>query len=423
MLIPTTLLVNDSRIIQGLMDGSLKRFGGVIREAATGRIVRHLAESPGLTNYLMKLPFSPVLGGASLVTSVADLAINVVGHGITIHKLNQVQQTLTSVLQVSQIAAGASVLNLGVSIAGFAYMGYKLHQIQNSLDKVQKSLEAGFNRVEERLDNLSGQLAYLHLLVEHSRQEQQRLGTVIAELHRAILIKEMADLRAEILARSRFPDSSAQDALKVASRVRMVLSDQAMQTKPNLDARTMLVTDIAIQGWAIATATEAHLLLETGQIREAQEVLAIEVPRFKEIATRWADALLADERPQLATAYRFAAPRFKEHISPVRVERIAYISSVDSSLSKDQIRRRKKDVEVEFKMSYSSQLDEKWTHCQIAVAEYLDALSELSARLESLQAFANLCMSRGVKSSREILPGTDTEPGVYLLSAEEVGMS
>ena len=412
MLINTTLLANDTVIVKGLLDGSLKRFGSVIRQTATGQIVRHLAESPSLTNRLKTLPLSPVLGGASLVTDV-------IGHGTTIHKLSQVQQMLSSVLQVTQIAAGASVLNLGVSIAGFAYMGYKLNQIQNSLDNVQKSMEAGFNRIEECLGNLSGQLAYLHLLVEHSRQEQQRLGKAISELHRAVLIKEMADLRAEILDRSRCPDSPARDALKVASRVRMVLSDQAMQATPELNAQTMLLTDVAIQGWAIATATEAYLLLETGQIHDAQELLAFEVPRFQGNTVQWADALLADEQPQLATAYRFATHRFKQHIGSERIERIAYISSVDNSLSKDKIRRRKNDAELEFEMFYSSQLDEKWTHRQIAVAEYLDALSELSARLETLQAFADLCESRGVKSSREILPGADAEPGLYALPADD----
>ncbi len=75
-------------------------------------------------------------------------------------------------------------------------------------------------------------------------------------------------------------------------------------------------------------------------------------------------------------------------------------------------------------MSYSSsKFDQAWTHRQIAVAEYLDAISELSARLESLESFADLCESRGVKSSSEILPGADTEPGIYILSAEEEGMS
>lgn len=76
-------------------------------------------------------------------------------------------------MQLSQISAGASVLNLGVSVAGFVYMGYELHQIQNSLDTIQKSMDAGFNQIDERLEVLSGQLAYLHWLVEDNRQEKK----------------------------------------------------------------------------------------------------------------------------------------------------------------------------------------------------------------------------------------------------------
>ena len=66
-------------------------------------------------------------------------------------------------------------------------------------------------------------------------------------------------------------------------------------------------------------------------------------------------------------------------------------------------------------MSYSSKFDEAWTHRQIAIAVYLDTLSELSARLDSLQSFAALCESRNVLSSRDILPNYDAEASLYLL--------
>lgn len=67
-------------------------------------------------------------------------------------------------------------------------------------------------------------------------------------------------------------------------------------------------------------------------------------------------------------------------------------------------------------MSYSdTKFDLAWTYRQIAIAEYLDSLSELSARLESLESFADLCESKGVKSSQEIIPGNDAEPGIYVL--------
>lgn len=436
MLIDTTLLVNNPEIIKGLFDGSMTRHGSVIRWAAGtangGQIVRHLAETPGLTSKLMTVPFSPILGG-----------VDVIGHGLTYHKLMGIEKTLSSVMGLTQIAAGASVLNLGVSIAGFAYMGYKLHQIQKTLGDIQQSMEAGFNRVEaglnriennliagfnhldqrlnrvdKGLDIISGQLAYLYLLVEDSRQKQKSLAQAISHLHQAMLIKEIGALKAELDDRARFPNESPRSAIKTASRVRLFLSNQAMQATPELDAEIMLNADVSIQGWAVATATEANLLLEIGKHQEAKELLAVEVPQFKQVAERWGKALINNESSYLSTAYRFSNSRFKNHITPERVERITEISISDRTLSPDQIRGKKTHVDVEFEMSYSSaKFDQTWTDRQIAVAEYLDGLSELSARLEGLESFANMCESKGVKSSREIMPGADTEPGIYLLSS------
>ena len=419
---------------KGLLNGSMQRYGSVIRWAAGtengGQIFRHLAETPGLTSKLMTVPFSPILGG-----------VDVIGHGLSYHKLMGIEKTLSSVMGLTQITAGASVLNLGVSIAGFAYMGYKLHQIQQNLGHIQQSMEEGFNRVEaglnriennliagfnhidnrlnrvdEGLNIISGQLAYLYLLVEDSRQKQKSLAKAISHLHQAMLIKEIAALKAELYDRSLFPDESPRSAIKTASSVGLFLSNQAMQATPELDAEIMLNADVSIQGWAVAIATEANLLLEIGKHQEAKELLALQIPQFKQVAERWGKALINDENTYLSTAYRFTNSRFKNHITSERVERITEISPSDRTLSPDQIRGKKNYVDVEFEMSYSSaKFDRAWTHRQIAVAEYLDGLSELSARLEGLESFANLCESKGVKSSREILPGPDTEPGIYIL--------
>lgn len=436
MLIDTTLLVNNPEIIKGLLDGSMQRHGSVIRWAAGtangGQIFRHLAETPGLTSKLMTVPFSPILGG-----------VDVIGHGLSYHKLMGIEKTLSSVMGLTQITAGASVLNLGVSIAGFAYMGYKLHQIQENLGHIQQSMEEGFklvetglnriennliagfnhidnrlNRVDEGLNIISGQLAYLYLLVEDSRQKQKSLAKAISHLHQAMLIKEIAALKAELYDRSLFPDESPRSAIKTASCVGLFLSNQAMQATPELDAEIMLNADVSLQGWAVAIATEANLLLEIGKHQEAKELLALQIPLFKQVAERWAKALINDENTYLSTAYRFTNSRFKNHIASERVERITEISPSDRTLYPDQIRSKKINVDVEFEMSYSSaKFDQTWTHRQIAVAEYLDGLSELSARLEGLESFANLCESRGVNSSREILPGADSEPGIYILSS------
>lgn len=408
MIINPTFLIKDPAIIQGLISGTLTRHGGVIRETATGQIVRHLVESPALTNNLMTFAANPLLGAASVVTDVA-------GHGITIHKLNQVQQMLTPILGLSQIAAGASVLNVGISAVGFAYMGYKLNQIQTSLGKMHQLMEAGFNHIDDRLDALSGQLAYLHLLVQENRQGQIQLADAINQLHRTILIKEIAELRAELIDKDRFPNTSIQSALKVASKVRMIMSDQVLQIMPELEPQKMLLADVATQGWAVATATEAYLLLEVGMFEEAEELVSLEVPRFKQNAEQWTDKLLKIERPELNTAYRFTAPLFKQHISQERVKRIANVSSGDRNLSLEKKQEKQDDIAVEFQMSYASQLDRHWVYQQVAIAEYLDTFSELSARLETLQDFTTLCQKTGVKSSRELLPETQSDSTWYIL--------
>jgi len=414
MLINTTLSASPE-IMRGLMDGTLKRCGGVVRDSGTGRIVKHLVESPNFTRNLINLPSSPI-------TSGARLAVDAVGQGITINKLNNVQQSLqtlqgtaSSILGMSQIAAGASILNLGVSIAGFLYMNHKLDQLRSSINNLQTSVDEGFSRIDNRLDVLSHQLGYIQLIVQHSRQEQQVLSKAVTELHRAILIQEIANLQAELHNLSRFPDSSPKDSLKATTKSRIFLSDQALQVEPNLDARSLMISDVAIQGWAASTATEVYILLDNGLIQEAKQVIDTEVPRFRDAANRWAKALLKAEHPELSTAYRFADPKFRNDILPERVERIARISPADSSLSKEQITSKKKDVEVEFDMSYSSQYDESWKNSQIGVSEYLDSLSELADRLESVQAFANLCEDRDVKSSRELLPPKDTKPEIYII--------
>ena len=422
MQIETTLLLENKTIIQGLFDGTLKRYGSVIRETNTGRIVGYLCESPGLTKQQQTCSFPSIItenasGASSIIKTVLGnskpVNANTLGK-ISVSSLG-IEQSLSSILQVSQIAAGASILNLGVSIAGFAYMGYKLNQIQTSLGQMQQSMEKGFNSINERLDLLSGQLAYIHLLVEDSRQKQEHLAQAIANLQRTIFLKEISDLAAETLNHNRFPDTSPMSFLKVASRVRLFLSNQSMQATPELEPETMLNCDLAVQGWVAATAVEANLLLEIGNIQEAKNFLTEEVSKFRDFVFRWSDELISDENPRLATAYRFISPRLKKNISSERVQRIANISTCDFSLSNDRIRRRKNDVEVEFDMSSDSQFDQTWIYRQIAIAEYLDAFSELLARLESLQFFADLCESQNIKSSKNILPDANAESGLYLL--------
>jgi len=421
MLIPTTLIATLP-IIQGLASGSLVRYGSVIRHAAGtaqgGQIVAHLSEAAGLTSQLATLAIAPPLGAA-------QIAMNGIGHIATFNKLVGIdrkiiglQQTAAQILGVTQIAAGASVLGLGVSIAGFAYMGYKLHQTQKSITQLQQTVNQGFTRIEDILGQMSAQLAYIHLLLEDNRQQQQRIIDAIAHLHQAFLIREIANLQAELENLKRFPDDSPQAALKVATAARIFLANQATQIQLQPEPNNLLLVDIATQGWAVATATEAQLLLKHGHIQDAQDLLRETVPQLQHHAENWGRTIIHDPRPELNTAQRFATPLFKPHITAERVDRIIRISPIDQNLGSDRAHRKRTEAEVELTMSRTKpQIDQHWQRRQIALAEYLDTISELTARLDSLLAFADLCAAQNVKSSTQLLPPADAQPGLYLLPA------
>lgn len=410
MLIDTTLLANDQALIDGLADGRLRRFGGVIRDNTNGRIVKHLLEAPETSEELVETPLNSLLGRSGGFARR-------VGQRVVIPYAGAVQDTLSAILQVSQIGAVASVINLGVSAVGFAYMGYKLNQLQQAMSAMQERLSVGLDRVDSKLSKLTKQLDYLLVLAETNRYEQQRLGEAIAELHRALLVRELAEMQAWLDQLSRFPDDSRKEALLVASKARRVLADQALRATPELEPRVMLIADISIRGWAASTAMEANLLMELGQHRAARQLIEGEQPRFARLSERWAEALLTDQRPQLQTAYRFNAPRFQDHIQPERVERIARLHSPDRLLSADRRRLAADEAELELGLSYNAHLDERWTSQQLAVAEYLDGLSELSSRLEAIGSFAQECDIRKLSSSREALPERGTPPGIYVLPA------
>lgn len=405
MLIPT-LLFASAPIVTGLLDGSLVRYGSVIREAGTGRIVKHLAESTGLTSLLMGTPAAPII-------SAANSVVNTLGHQATQQKIEVLQRTATKILSFSQVAAGASVLNLGVSVIGFKYMHFRMNQLQNSIIDLRNIVEAGIVDINSKLDTLSGQLAYLQILAVQSSTE---ILDAISDLHRAIFIQTLAKLQAELDSLHRFPDSSPRDALKVLAETRAFFIDQAHQIPTERQARYLLLSDIALKGWAVSLATESQLLIKHGYLKDATDILNSEVPRFRQLSQKWCVALLPADRPQLQTVYSYNAPRFAPYISTERIQRIARLSPSDQSLTPEQHFRKEHNLSVEFQMTYFQELDKLWYLTQVSLAEYLDALSELTERLESLQSFAHLCEHLNQKDPYQLIPADPKS--LYLFDAE-----
>lgn len=373
-------------IIKGLENGSLKRHGSVIKETETGNIVCYLLESQRETD---RLPISSSQKVSLVINSVKQIA-----------------------LQMSQTTPLASALTLCGSLYVFAQMNRKLNELQTDLYDIQTLVEDKINIISQNINRIYDLLAV-------NRQEQQNIMEAVDELHQAFLIQNISKLQAAIKTRNSFPDTPVHNTFQVASEVGIFLSQQARQREVGIDKR-MLITDIAIKGWVMATATQGYLLLEIGNIDEARTLLNQEVQALKDIVVKWADSLLSNEGvDDISTAYRFTYSIFTERgIEREQVDRIAYISTKDEygKLCQDKIEEKILNMNAEFTMSTASRTftDENWIKTQKAVAEYLDTWSELLARLESLQYFANLCKNKGVKNSLELLPGNDTEPGLYL---------
>ncbi|MDJ0535927.1 MAG: lipase family protein [Xenococcaceae cyanobacterium MO_207.B15] len=367
-------------IIQGLQNGTLKRHGSVIKDNQTGNIVCYLFEQP--PNETEESPISRP------------------------REISLVQIPL----QMSSIATGASVLNLGISLAGFAHMNTKLNQMQTALNELNQSLETRANLIEDRLDILC-------LRVEDIQQKQDSIIQALSDNNHKLILMNIADLKAAIEMLYLRPDKPRDNILQTVIAKRFFLLTQVEQHQPTLDSQNILFTDFVIKAWVVATATQAYLMLEDGNIDQAQNFLNEEVTKFRNITRSWADQLIAHEYPNIATAYRFTADVFRNrNISQEQVDRIAYISSVDENLTQEEIEEKLLQVEVEFLLTdYEQELNHpEWIEKQIFVARYLDTLSELLARLESLQAFTELCNSQDVESIRNILPVNDAQPGLYL---------
>ena len=147
----------SDEITRGLANGSLQRWGGIIRVTkgypGAGEIVTHLRDVVSVA--------SQVSTPASAANLVSSVAANV--------QLHQVSSQLSQVMQLTQVAAAASVLNLGVSAVGFAVMNHKLNRLQESVGKLDGRLVQLAADNSRRFDDIDGKLVELRYLVTGER--------------------------------------------------------------------------------------------------------------------------------------------------------------------------------------------------------------------------------------------------------------
>jgi hypothetical protein len=127
--------------LAGLADGTLGRFGTVIKNLDTGKIVSHLQETPvaqGIFESLAENPLNP-LGAVQTVSSVYS---NV--------QLAQVKSMLESLELLQYANLGLSAAGLGVSAVGFVVINQKLKKIESQISDLSDRMDGHFQNLIER---------------------------------------------------------------------------------------------------------------------------------------------------------------------------------------------------------------------------------------------------------------------------------
>jgi len=149
------------QFLPGLASGELVRYGAILKDAGTGRILGHLQES-GAAQSLLSHALTSSTSPLSLVSSVTNV-------GTGVYTAVQVRQlkAMIETLQVLQIATlGASLAGVGVSVAGFLYMRQRFNSLDGRIERLVDTVTAGFE--EQRRSALRHQMSRTKALVQRA---------------------------------------------------------------------------------------------------------------------------------------------------------------------------------------------------------------------------------------------------------------
>lgn len=165
-----------ARFLSGLADGSLSRFGTIIKDNASGKIVAHVQESgvgQNLISSIVGSPFAPLNAISSIVANF---------------QLAQLK-TLVESLRALQFAnLGVAAAGVGVSVVGFAVMNAKLKNLESAVKQVSLELEKQFaelynEQLRRELSDLRGALEGVEL-AQRLKDPRSELNSLASSLTR-----------------------------------------------------------------------------------------------------------------------------------------------------------------------------------------------------------------------------------------------
>ncbi|MBB4070268.1 hypothetical protein GGQ18_002877 [Salinibacter ruber] len=383
-----TLGAEQYEILEGLENGKLRRFGGVIRKSPGtsdgGEIVAHLRD---------------IIGGegqkSPLQTPNAPSPLS-----------GQASQALSKTLQLSQVAAAASVLNLGVSIAGFAYMAKRMNDFQQDLATLERKMEEGFDRIDEKLDVVLQRIEEVRYIVKANHVQ----GQALLEEVRAVRDALFGQQKGELLAALEMVDvgeSDLEDRLHTFKKVRHAMEEELRDPPAFRNVHRLIDVGMRLRAWAMAAAAEALALVRLNE-QEAAATRYDEAGDFAlNRAKQWVERGLPDPDWTL-----WANSAFEESVSEDRLHRIADLFEDD--LSRSKLRQMKGEGAVQHD-SYIGKLNDGEKRKHEGLAALSDTGVELGHRLKTKSDELRFCQEHNISLDRWQQIGSEEDAPVMLV--------
>ena len=357
-------------ILEGLRAGEYVRHGGIIRHTAGnpegGQIVAHLRDvfsQPGPQD--TPVPVAP--GPSSLSGGAA--------------------KALTSTLQMSQVAAAASVLNVGVSIAGFAYMAKRMNDLQNDLAMLGRKIEAGFEHIDSKLDAVLVRLEEIRYVVRATYEQNQTLLNEVRAIRNALFGQQKGRLVAA-LEMADVGASTLEDNLRTFKEVRHAMAEELRSDATSWSVQHLMDAGIRFRLWALAASAEALALLRLNKETAAAQRYE-DAARFATACARqWIEHGL--HTPDWTI---WANRRFEDSVSDERLFRLA--TALEEDTSRAHLLRRQGEGALQHD-PYVRQLSDDKKQEHESLAALADMAVEVAHRLESNAAEIRMCRRRGI---------------------------
>ncbi|WP_295542366.1 hypothetical protein [uncultured Pseudacidovorax sp.] len=172
-----------AELLAKVSTGELVRFGSILKDAATGRIVAHVQET-GLAHSLLSTVAAGIPTPFTMVSELINLAT-----GIQVARQVNQLRVLIGTLQALQVATlGATLLGVGVSVAGFIHVHRRMNALDGRMKKILDVVQAGFE--DQRKWAIGKQLAQVKSLMDRARNaatlqnptvEYREIGALLAD--------------------------------------------------------------------------------------------------------------------------------------------------------------------------------------------------------------------------------------------------